>query len=78
MSEIKACKDCDYYSSELLFPKCHRPLESSFWYFDAKYRNEKNDKWVETERMSFDNYCGKEAKYFMPRRPWWKRLLRIK
>ncbi len=79
MTEPKLCKDCDYSNRLLAFPNtyiCERPVINNN--FVTGPCVEKLDSVCGVQReCSGEDYCGIEAKFFKPRRSFWKRLLRI-
>lgn len=70
MEKIKSCVDCDYFNNG----NCTRIL----YIFTSQYQKDYTFNPLAITERSEENSCNRDAKYFVPRRPWWKRLLRLK
>jgi len=82
MTKIKLCKDCEHFAKARLGDPtndryCERTRVEQVSLIDGSVRHVIRNCASERAgpKSSFKGECGPSAKFFSPRKPWWKRWL---
>lgn len=72
----KLCKNCDWCAKYLTIPwRCERPVKNTDLLVGDYVEQLDSSCWHERDEKYGE--CKPEGKYFLQRRPWWRRFLRL-